>query len=292
MKTVLLKKGKYFAALALFLLFLAGCIFPYRAASARDTSSAVYDEAGLFRDAEIRELERMAQKYGQKAKVHYYILTQNVYLDNDPYLHVGGIEAYTEELSEEFYDTVAAPAGNKDAVIFTIVMEYRHEDTSARNYTDRYADISGHGYGKKRLDDNRAQMVFDDIKLTLSGGDYAGAMEKAMKISCEYMKYRPGVDPNLLIFRLWFQVLVCLAAGGVIVSCMVYHSGGTVTTNNRTYLDMAHSKILARRDIYLRTTLKKTRKQSNSSGGRHGGGSHSSHHSSHRSRGSHGGGHF
>lgn len=251
-----------------------------------DASVAVHDEAKLFTEPQIERLERAAKEYGEKAKVHFYVLTKVIYAENPPYEFSDGIEWYTEELSEVFYASVAKPAECEDAVIFTIVIERSLDDYgSVDSYTDRYADVSGQGYGKKRLDNNRAQAVFDEVKSTLSGSNYAGAAEDVMEISYEYMKYRPGVDPRFVLFRLWFQVILALGAGAVIVGIMVHHAGGKITVNNLTYLDTANSRILARRDTYLRTSVTKTRKES-SSGGGGGGGGHSG------GSGSHGGGHF
>lgn len=274
------------------------CLFLYIPAHAdsqtRDPVS-VYDWAGSFRDSEIRELEAMAQKYGQRANVRYYIVTQDIFLDQSPYPYGSGIESYTKTLSEDFYDAVAAASGEKDAVILTIVMEYPNKDALRSGaYTDRYADVSGHGYCKTYLDDDRAQSVFDKIRPLLAADDLFGAAGTAIRTSYRYMKFRPGVDPSLLIFRLWFQILICLAAGGIITGSIVHRSGGRITTDERTYLDAAGSRILARRDRYLRTTVTRVKKQNdNSSSGSHRSstGSHRSS-GSHSSRASHGGGHF
>ncbi|MDD6208545.1 MAG: TPM domain-containing protein [Clostridiales bacterium] len=290
MKMKQLKKHGRVMTLLLMACLLLGTLFPAAMADAEEkTSQAVYDDAGLFTEEQKASLESYAKKYGEKAKVSYYIVTKNVYLKNDFSGYLGNIESYTENLSERFYDEVAKADGNEDAVILTIVIEYDSftigKKVDPDDHTDRYADVSGQGYGKERLDDNRAQMVFNKIKPQLSRDDYEQAAEKMMQVSYQYMKFRPGIDPSLFIFRLWFQILLALIVGGVVVGMMVYHSGGKITVNDRTYLDTSTSRILARRDTYLRTTVTKTKKESSSSGG--GGGGHSG-----GGGGSHGGGHF
>ena len=290
MRTKQMKKTGSLLILLLMACLLFGSLFPAALADAAEgTSQAVYDEAGLFTEGQKASLENEAKKYGEKAKVSYYIVTKNVYRENDFSGYLGDIESYTVDLSEKFYEEVAKTEGNEDAVIFTIVIEYDSYEIGGTvdrdSFTDRYADVSGQGYGKERLDDNRCQMVFNQIKSQLSSGDFDGAAEKMMRISCKYMKFRPGVDPSLFIFRLWFQILLALIVGGVVVGMMVYHSGGKITVNDRTYLDTSTSRILARRDTYLRTTVTKSKKESSSSGG--GGGGHSG-----GGGGSHGGGHF
>lgn len=272
---------------------------------------AVYDEGNLFTDRDEADLEKYAKKYGAKSNVRYYIITQNVFLQSDPdeeensyeeefldeeeflnedensNVYNGNIEGYTIDLSEQFYNEQVKPSGYTDAVIFTIVIEYEcFKDKAKGNYSDRYADVFGQGSAKISLDANRAQGVFDKAKPSLSDADFKQAAIDVMRTATDYMQYRPGIDPSLVIFRLWFQVLLAMIIAGIVVGIMLYHSGGKMTVNNRTYLDAGHSRILARRDVYLRTTVTKTKKESSSSsgGGGHSGGG--------GGGGSHGGGHF
>ena len=56
---------------------------------------------------------------------------------------------------------------------------------------------------------------------------------------------------------------------------MAYNSGGRVTVSEGTYRDFSSSRVVDRRDNYLRTSVTKTRKPSsdnNSSGGGFSGG--------------------
>ncbi len=79
----------------------------------------------------------------------------------------------------------------------------------------------------------------------------------------------------IILFNLWFQIVVSLVIAGIIVGAMAYNSGGRVTVSQGTYMDFSNSKVINRRDNYLRTSVTKTRKPSNnnkSSGGGFGGG--------------------
>jgi uncharacterized protein len=70
-----------------------------------------------------------------------------------------------------------------------------------------------------------------------------------------------------VIGSLWFQLLVSLTIGGIVVGVMAFNSGGRMTTVSNTYMDQNHSGLIGRRDDYLRTTVTKVRKPTNNNQG-------------------------
>ncbi|MNW50878.1 hypothetical protein D3C74_283430 [compost metagenome] len=105
----------------------------------------------------------------------------------------------------------------------------------------------------------------------LTAGDYHGAFAEYIRTSYRYMGFRPGVNPDNLLFDTTIQLVIALVIGALVVVVMAFRSGGRVTVNNRTYEDSGDSGVIWRQDNYLRTTVTKTKIESSSSGG--GGGS-------------------
>jgi len=81
------------------------------------------------------------------------------------------------------------------------------------------------------------------------------------------MGFRPGVDPDNLFFNIWFQIICSLGVAAIIVGIMAYNSGGRITINSSTYEDRNKSRVLDKRDVFIRTTTTKRRKPTESSGG-------------------------
>jgi uncharacterized protein len=86
------------------------------------------------------------------------------------------------------------------------------------------------------------------------------------------MGFKPGVNPDNILFNIWFQLGGALAIGGIVVGMMVYRSGGRVTVNRQTYEDASNSGILDRQDQYIRTTVTKHKIEKSSGSSSSGGG--------------------
>ncbi|MBW8349761.1 TPM domain-containing protein [Bacillus sp. IITD106] len=221
--------------------------------NAHAVEQKIYDYAGLLTDDQVQKLEAMANEYGAKRNTDFIILTTN------------GTEGKgAKKYMQDFYDDKAPgydkPHGN--AAILTIDMEKR----------DVY--LAGFYKAEKYLDDERLTQIREKITPDLSSGNYEQAFEDFIKTSYKYMGFRPGVNPDSLFFNIWFQIICSLGLAGIIVGIMAYNSGGRVTINSSTYEDSNNSRVLDRRDIYIRTTTTKRRKPSNNSsgGGSRGGG--------------------
>ena len=215
----------------------------------------VYDFANLLEAEEVEKLESMAEKYSEKRETDFIILTTDNTQGKDVVKYM-----------EDFYDDNALgfdrPHGN--TAIITIDMEHRE------------VYLAGFYKGEEYLSDYRLDLIRHKITPYLSNGDYYKAFSKFIKLGYKYMGMKPTVDPDNILFNIWFQIIVSLIVAGVIVGSMAYNSGGRVTVSEGTYRDFSSSRVVNRRDNYLRTSVTKTKKPSsnnNSSGGGFGGGS-------------------
>ena len=217
----------------------------------------IYDFAGLLTPQEITELEEISDKYSTKRDTDIVILTTD---------DTGGKDVV--KYTEDFYDEKALeydkPYGN--CAILTVDMQHRE------------VYVAGFYKGEEYLDDDRCSLVREKITPDLSSANYYEAFDSFIKTSYKYMGIRPGVNPNNIIFNSWFQIIASLAVAGIAISIMAYNSGGRVTVNEGTYRDFSNSRVIERRDDYVRTAVTRRRKPSDDnhnsrgSGGRGGGG--------------------
>ncbi|MGF9700613.1 MULTISPECIES: TPM domain-containing protein [Paenibacillus] len=246
---------------------LAFPVFTVQTASAAEDKNLIYDEANLLSEQEESELNALANEYGDERQTDFIILTTNNTENQD-----------VELLTEDFYDEQALgyDKAHGNAVILTMDMNFRE------------VYLAGFYKAEDYLDNGRLQAIRSRITPDLSNGDYKLAFEKYIRLSYEYMGYKPGVNPNNILFNGWFQLAVSVAIGGIVVGVMAYRSGGRVTVNRATYEDSSNSSVLDRQDRYIRTTVTKQKieRNNNNGGGGGGGGTTRGGHSHSGSRGS------
>jgi Beta-propeller domains of methanol dehydrogenase type len=216
---------------------------------AASTMHRVYDNAGLLTENEINELENQAQLYSAKRNINFLIVTVN---------DTKG--ATTAEYSDKFYKQfISKHPKSKDCVILTVDMD------------NSYANVNGQGIAEEKLDNDRCSKIADQISSDLTAGNYFEACSTYITTAYKYLGFAEGMDPDSIFFKLWFQSLIAIIVGAIVVGIMVANSGGKVTVNQGTYLDQNDSQILARRDQYLHTTTTRVPKpkpvESSSSGG-------------------------
>ena len=217
------------------------------------TKQRIYDFAQLLTSAEVRDLEALAAKYSKKRETDFIVLTSDDAQGKD-------IVKYMEDFYDETGLGYDKPYGN--TVIITL-------DMGARD-----VHVGGFYKGKTFLDNKRSELVREKVTPELSKGEYYQAFSLFIKTSSKYMGYRPGVNPNSPIYNIWFQLVVSLLLGGGVVGTMAFRSSAKMTVSEATYRDPSKSRIVERRDNYIRTTTTKVRKPSNNSsnGGSSGGG--------------------
>lgn len=244
---------KYVSAIAVVVMLVSVSLFisGRHINAATEIKMLVYDKAELLTQEEYDELNKMANEYGAKRETDIIILTTN---------NMENIDVV--DMTEDFYDEMGLGYDKAfgNAVILTLDMNNR----------DVY--LAGFYKAEKYLDDGRLDKIRNKITPYLSNGDYKLAFEKYIKTSYKYMGFEPGVNPDNILFSIWFQLGAAIAIGGIVVGIMAYRSGGRVTVNRKTYEDAGSSGIVDRQDRYIRTTVTKTKIQKNTGGGSGGGG--------------------
>ncbi|MBM7567068.1 TPM domain-containing protein [Paenibacillus sacheonensis] len=242
------------AALLMFVVCAAALAIPGHSEAAEagsETKNLIYDKANLLTQQEWDELNALANRYGAKRETDIIILTSTNAENQDVQLK-----------TENFYDDQAPgydkPHGN--AVILTMDMR------------NREVYLAGFGKAETALDDSRLDKIRSKMTPDLTRAEYAKAFERYITLSYTYMGYKPGVNPDNILFALWFQLGAALIIGGIIVTVMVYRSGGRVTVSGATYENRGTSGVLEHADQYIRTTVTKTKIPKNNGSGSRGGG--------------------
>ncbi|RDW15909.1 TPM domain-containing protein [Oceanobacillus chungangensis] len=224
-------------------------LLPSETSAALDSKQRIYDYANLLTEGEKSQLEKLASDYGAENKTDFVILTTSDTEGKD-------IKLYMEDFYEEQALGYDKPHGN--TAIITLDMKSGDVYLAGFYKADEY------------LSDSRLDQIRNMITPDLSNGDYYDAFTIFIQTSSKYMGISPWINPELFIFKLWFQILAPIALAAIIVGLMAFNSGGRVTVNERTYLNTA--QVTRRKDRYLRTTVTKTRKPSNNNGSGRGGG--------------------
>lgn len=240
----------------------------------------VYDEAELLSQEEYYLIEEMSSTYGKEAGIDIIILTHDNPNAKDGDLYI-----------EDFYDQkVYGTAYDGDSAILLI-------DMSRRDIV-----IHGYGQAETYLHSKRINVIIEEITPYLTSGDYYQAFELFIQNSAAYMKddselnydhnYQyntpngnnggssgsyPGGSNNYyydtnnnyngtvdsILTNVWFQLLISLVIGGIVVGVMAYNSGGKITVGSSTYMDQNHSGLIGRRDTYLHTHVTRVRRPQN-----------------------------
>jgi len=239
-----------------FLLFLTAILlissFTLKAnAESTNQKSFVYDEANLLTENEASKLETLAKEEGKDSNTAFIILTVNG-TDGKGYVQ------YVEDFYDEHAPGYDKPHGN------TVILFIDRKE--------REVYLAGFQKAEELLDNNRLDLIQDKITPDLSNGKYFQAFSNYIQLAHDYMKYKPGVNPDNILFKWWFQLIVAIAAGAIVVTLMAYRSGGRVTVSAGTYMDSNKSRVLNKSDVFIRQTVTKQRKPSNNNKSGGGGG--------------------
>lgn len=216
-----------------------------------ETEQHVYDNAGLLSTAEVQELEALAAEHSRKHEADFLFLTTPS-TDGLPIVTYMG----------DFFDDWADQNGQENAVLLTI------------DIGSREVYLAGFGTARTSLDNQRVDMVLDRIMPHMRSADYGGAFHETVTTASRYMEFRPGVNPESIFFKTWFQLAVALVLGGVVVGIMLFNSGGRITTNARTYFDDNNTKVRSKQDRFRNKTVTRRQvpKKTGGGGGGFGGG--------------------
>lgn len=231
----------------------------------------VSDDAGLFTETEVDDLEAQCIQVSEANDINAIILTIN------------GTEKTRKQYIEDYYDSMDTVLS--DAVIMLIDMDSEN----------RGIEMQGYGNCEFTLSDDRIESVLDDVVGYLQDGDYYNAMLTYLEDVDYYSNLAPSTtyqhteadnqnynenyyeesqNPSFVSVSLR-NLLIAVVIGAIVVFIMAFNSGGRMTADQGDYIDAAHSRILGQYDRYIHTTTTrrpKPKPQSSSGGGFGGGG--------------------
>jgi len=233
-----------------FLAIIFTFLFSFQAYAA--PTQYIYDYAGILTDSEKENLENLAAKFSAERGIAFIILTTN-----------DTTGKYIKDYMSDFVDHNAV--GYESASGSTAII--------ALDMVNRDVYLGGFGKAEDYLDNNRLDKIRKKVTPTLSEGNYEQAFEQFIELAHYYSGYEPGFNPDNILFKFWFQLLVSIGIAAIVVGIMIANRGGRVTIDNNTYIDSDNSGVTNSRDTYITTHISKVKKPSNNNkGGGFGGG--------------------
>ena len=226
----------------------------------------VYDNAGLLTEDQISELQNKCVSVAEKTKLDVVILTIN------------DAEGKTSTAYADDIDDVL------DDVFRYMGEDNRRYDMVCDTFLD---DVSEH------VDEINSK-YYSDVKPWFEGNytDYEDYRQSNDYVKIEEMRQNNNGYVRRNIFSSVFvDLCVSIVVALVVVLIMSYSQKSKMTADGNTYMNKNDLIIHGSRDMFLRTTVTKTKIERDSGGSGHSGGGHSGG-STHRSSSgsSHGGG--
>jgi len=223
--------NKLKTAFILFVSILFLTIIPNHVSAEKER---IYDNANLLNNEEKKLLESQAKKLSDKRETDFMIVTITKDTAED-------IEAYIQELYDNEQLGYNEPHGN--VAILGIDIDRRD------------VVIHGHKKAKERLAADRIDKVRNEITPDLSDENYFEAFEQYLTLSSDYIRFKPGANPNNVLYTIWGQLLAAVLFASSIVGMMLRHTKPRTTTTAATYRDESRTKINRKRDRYLRKSV-------------------------------------
>ncbi len=224
---------------------LLGPVSPVLAADTSELPS-INDTADIYTPSEEASLQAMIDAADKETGTQIYIVTDPDLSMSDDYERYG--EAYAERIDAS------------DKVILVIGMRPG----------DRVYVIQGYGTAQEYLNNTRADKVADHMQSDMRAGNYYAAAHTYIRETQSYLGRNPMLDN--FVFKSYFQILICLAIGGIVLVIVISGRGGKMTADRKTYQDESAPGLIGHYDRYVRTTTTRTKRSSSSGGGGGGGG--------------------
>lgn len=199
-----------------------------------DSKQRIFDEAELLTKDQIASLESDAEKTSHKHETDVIILTT----DGE---HGIDLEQFMADFADEHKLGYDREKGN--AIILGIDLK------------QSYVEIMKFGETKEKINYDRTEQMLDKITPHLSNGEFVKAFEKFISTADRYMKFKPGVNPDHVMFYTSVQILLALLLGALITYFMVRTSIPRKTVTESTYRNAQLTKILHQRDRYMRKSV-------------------------------------
>lgn len=295
----IMKKIRKYKILSLFLILTTSFLLCSYTKVYDDTQKKIIDVSNRLDKEAEKELQKKCVEYSEKTKLDISILIQD---------EIGNIKA--ETFTDDYYDThhmgydnggsgILLLISNHDLYINTsgIAIAYFNDKDIERILTN--LDSSWYDYDYYTTSNIFLEEVLAQVNTINANypetvepwfeGDYDdySIYDEEYHISNPAQSSGEGFDPE---DSYWFIFLCSAGLATIIIICCAAWAGRTKnTTNANTYLDKNNFKIVTKKDVFLHTTVSKSRKESSASGRRSSGHSGGSYHRS-RSGASHGGG--
>lgn len=256
-----LKQLKYlFLPLALFLFIF----LPKHYASASEDVIRVWDHGNCFSPTEYEQLEDLAEKYSTDSSYEFLIVTTTSRTEYD-YSQSSSAEENCKNYAAAFYKNYVntyPELSQKGACVLVLDLS-----------ENRYASIQAFGKlkGSGLLKQSRCQTIIDKITKDFHSDNWYEGCDTYLDTASRYVKIKFGIDPESIFLKLWFQLLLALVVGILIVLFNAINMGGKMTVNDRTYLDDSRSRLIGKHDHYIRTSVTKTKRSSDNDSGNSGG---------------------
>lgn len=232
---------------------LVVCFFLLPGFTYQKDKQRIYDNAGLFTEDEINELEEVYQDYSLEDKMDYILLTTN---------STDGMES--REYARQFYveQGFGYNKENGDGNLLLIDMDNRRIEMIDKGICVDY------------IRDEEVDAILDEVAEELSDEDY----EEAARVYAEethsaFVTDAASSGKNNLIRYLIYGVLALVFAG-IVTGVLVSGNKSHMSADCHTYTKDIRVNPHTRQDRYLRTITTSTPKPKHDSDG--GGGSHDS----------------
>ena len=224
----------------------------FSTANAATDKQRIFDDANILSAQEKSSLERFAQKYSDKRKVDFLIITMD------------GDEDITKYMGD-LYDQKGFGYNKKHGDVALIALNMHPER--------RDVQLAGFGEVEYTLPNDRFYTIREKVTPNLTKGNYKVAFEDFIKLSARYMQFKPGIDPANPVYNPYIQIAIACFIGLGAVAIMASNRRPKITFTAATYFDERTSKVNRKEDKYLRKTISKTYSpQKDDNGGSSGGG--------------------
>lgn len=207
-------------------------------------SADIYDEADIFTESEEKELLNLLEKKEDEIKANLVIITTTSNGDVEELTK----SKFRKNIPNEY------PGSITYGIQITSIDEYGkfHGNTTIIGF-DEMSNI-------KVSNEASIQVETDNL---LKAGNYSKAAIYFINNINESIKSQKTVQT---LITLGINLLIATA----VMFVTVFNAGGKITVTHNNYLKLDKSRIFNQRDIYLRTTITKTKKASSSGSGKAG----------------------
>lgn len=240
---------KKFSPLLLLLCMMVFTFCPGFVAKASVSDNVkLYDNAGLLTSKEADDITAQLNKVSQKYDCDIMIIT------------IEGLDGYGDR------DSYIRDFASQHNVLDDYVILLVDMDSFNRGLT-----ISTNGLCRKKMNGTLCERTYKSIKSNMSNKKYHDAFSSFLSKTDRYLSKFSRVYAVFTPSELLITSVVSLLIGFIAVFAMMQNVGGRDTTNGSTYLNPLNSRVLVRRDQYIRTSITKVPKPKDN--GNHNGGS-------------------